>query len=154
MRISYVIITRNRRERLLETLARLEENTPLDRHQWETIVVDNASEDGTVAAVRGAFPGVRTIALTSNEGMPARNHAFAQAHGEFLVSLDDDSYPAPGAIEIALNHLASRPLTAALTARAVLPDGKWEASAFPHVILGGACVLRRSALQKIGGFPA
>jgi N-acetylglucosaminyl-diphospho-decaprenol L-rhamnosyltransferase len=154
MKISYVIITRNRRERLLATLARLEENTPLLQNAWETIVVDNASEDGSVAAVRSAFPDVRTIGLTSNEGMPARNHAFAQARGEFLISLDDDSYPAPGAIEIALKYLASRPLTAALTARAVLPDGKWEASAFPRVILGGACVLRRSAILKVGGFPA
>jgi hypothetical protein len=154
MRISYVIITRNRRERLLETLARLEEHTPLPPHEWETLVVDNASEDGSVAAVHARFPKVRTIALGSNEGMPARNHAFAQARGEFLVSLDDDSYPAPGAINIALQYFSSRPMVAALTARAVLPDGKWEASALPRVMLGGACVLRRSVIENVGGFPS
>jgi N-acetylglucosaminyl-diphospho-decaprenol L-rhamnosyltransferase len=153
MRLSYVIITRNRRQRLLETLRRLEESTPLPPERWETLVVDNASEDGSIAAVTSAFPRVRTIALSANEGMPARNHAFAQARGEFIFSLDDDSYPAPGAVEIALKFLASRPSVAALTARAVLPDDKWEASALPRVILGGACVLRRSVIQKIGGFP-
>jgi GT2 family glycosyltransferase len=154
MKISYVIITRNRRQRLLETLRRLEENTPLPPEQWETLVVDNASEDRTIAAVSSAFPRVRTIALTTNEGMPARNHAFAVARGQYIFSLDDDSYPAPGAVEIALNVLSSRPRTAALTARAVLPDGKWEASALPRVTLGGACVLRTSVIQKIGGFPS
>jgi len=153
MKISYVIITRNRRQRLLETLRQLEQNTPLPPEQWETLVVDNASDDGSIAAVMSSFPRVQIIALSANEGVPARNHAFAQARGQFIFSLDDDSYPAPGAVDIALEHLASRPGVAALTARAVLPDGKWEASAFPRVILGGACVLRTSVIQKIGGFP-
>jgi GT2 family glycosyltransferase len=154
MKISYVIITRNRRQRLLETLRQLQANTPLPVQQWETLVVDNASEDESIAAVASAFPQVRTIALKTNEGMPARNHAFAQARGQYIFSLDDDSYPAAGAVEVALNFLRSRPQTAALTARAVLPDGTWEASALPRVTLGGACVLRRSVIQKIGGFPA
>lgn len=152
MKLSYVIITRNRRKRLLETLRRLEEHTPLPPQQWETLVVDNASDDGSIAAVHSAFPAVRTIALSANEGMPARNHAFAQARGEFIFSLDDDSYPAAGAVDLALKHLASRPLVAALTARAVLPNGKWESSALPRVMLGGACVLRRSIIARVGGF--
>jgi GT2 family glycosyltransferase len=152
MKLTYVIISRNRRQRLLETLGKLIDNTPLEIAQWETIVVDNASEDGSPDAVRERFPRVRQIVRPINEGMPARNHAFAAARGDFLFSLDDDSYPAPGAVQIALDWMKRRPHVAALTGRAVLPAGDWEASAFPAVILGGASVLRRSVIQQIGGF--
>lgn len=152
MKLTYVIISRNRRQRLLETLGKLIDNTPLEIAQWETIVVDNASDDDSPAAVRQQFPQVRLIVLPINEGMPARNHAFAAARGEFLFSLDDDSYPTPGAVQIALDWMKRRSHVAALTGRAVLPSGEWEASAFPAVMLGGASVLRRSVIRQMGGF--
>ena len=154
MKLSYVIITRNRRQRLLQTLQRLIDNTPLHADEWETFVVDNASDDDTIAATKAAFPRVNLIALPANQGMPARNHAFAAARGQYLFSLDDDSYPDENAVRIALAHMAAHPRTAALVARAVLPNGKWEASALPRVMLGGAVVLRRSVIAQIGGFPA
>jgi GT2 family glycosyltransferase len=154
MKLSYVIITRNRRRRLLQTLQRLIDNTPLHADQWETFVVDNASDDDTVAAAKAAFPRVNIIALAANQGMPARNHAFAAARGQYLISLDDDSYPDENAVNIALDYMTARPRTAALVARAVLPNGKWESSALPRVMLGGAVVLRSSVIAQIGGFPA
>ena len=35
MKVSYVIVTHNRRERLLRTLGILRDTTPLPREQWE-----------------------------------------------------------------------------------------------------------------------
>lgn len=154
MRVSYVLITHNRRQRLLETLQRLAENTGLPRDAWEAIVVDNASTDDTGAAIRAAFPQVSVISLPENEGMSARNHAFPVARGRYVVLLDDDSYPAPGAIAAALNYLSRRPRVAAVVARVVLPNGKSEAPAFPFVLLGGASVVRKSVLDEVGGFAA
>ncbi len=152
MRLSYVLITHNRRERLLLTLQRLVENTGLPRESWEALVVDNASRDGTAAAVRRQFPWATVLELTENEGMPARNHAFREAKGRYVVLLDDDSYPAPGAISAGLSFLARRMRVAGLVARVVLPDGRFEAPAFPAVLLGGASILRRSVLDEVGGF--
>ena len=62
MKLSYVIITRNRRDALLNTLAKLEQNTGLSRRSWETIVVDNASDDGSPEAVK-SDPKVQEVYL-------------------------------------------------------------------------------------------
>lgn len=152
MKLSYVIVTRNRREALLQTLARLEADTGLGRHEWEVFVVDNASEDDSIDAVTSQFPQTRIISLSENEGVPARNHAVAPAGGKYLAFLDDDSYPLPGAIPAALAYLSRRPKTAALVARVILPNGEAEAPAMPAITIGGASIIRRSVMEQIGGF--
>lgn len=73
MILSCVIVTRNRRDALLTTLARVREAVPYPRDEWETWVVDNASTDGSVEAVKQAFPEVRIIRTSQNEGVAARN---------------------------------------------------------------------------------
>ena len=75
MKLSYVIVTRNRCQPLLRTLDILERNTGLPRHSWEIIVIDNASEDDTVARVSRLADRVRLIQLDEYEGIPARNRA-------------------------------------------------------------------------------
>ena len=152
MKLTYVLITRNRRERLLKTLRLLEQTTPLAEGAWETLVVDNASDDGTAAAVRRAFPQVGVIALSENEGMPARNHAVARAAGRYVAFLDDDSYPVGDTVPTALRYLAHHARTAALVGQVVLPDGTLEGPAFPRVTLGGASIVRKSVLDAVGGF--
>jgi GT2 family glycosyltransferase len=152
MKLSYVIVTRNRRDTLLRTLGLLEQNTRLPRHQWEVFVVDNASEDGTAEALAHRHREVAVISLPENEGVPARNHALAPATGQFIVFLDDDSYPLDDAIPRSLAYLSRRPKTAALVARVILPDGAAEAPALPAITLGGATVLRRDAVMQVGGF--
>ncbi len=81
MKLSYVIISYNRRDTLLQTLARLKKVTPISRNQWEAWVVDNASTDGSAEAVQQQFPQVHLIRNKKNQGMFARNHAFAPAPG-------------------------------------------------------------------------
>jgi GT2 family glycosyltransferase len=152
MKLTYVIITRNRRDTLLRTLGRLEENTRLPHGSWETIVVDNASDDGTPDAVAQEFPDVRVIRLPENEGMPARNHGFRQARGEYVSMLDDDSYPIGEAVPMSLAYLDGNARTAAVVGQVELPDGGCEAPALPCVLLGGASVVRRSVLAQTGGF--
>ena len=93
MKLSYVIVTYNRRDVLLSTLARLRTATPLARDRWETWVVDNASTDTTADAVALRHPEVQLIRNQRNEGMAGRNRAFAKARGEYVITLDDDSYP-------------------------------------------------------------
>jgi N-acetylglucosaminyl-diphospho-decaprenol L-rhamnosyltransferase len=152
VKLSYVIVTRNRRDTLLRTLSLLEQNTNLPRHQWEVLVVDNASEDGTPQALARHHREVTVIQLDENEGVPARNHALPKASGSFVVFLDDDSYPLDDAIPRSLAYLGRHSKTAALVARVILPDGSAEAPAMPAITLGGASVIRRAVLDQIGGF--
>jgi GT2 family glycosyltransferase len=152
VRLSYVIVTRNRRDNLLKTLGILERTTPLPRHAWEAVVVDNGSEDGSPEAVSRAFRDARVVRLEENEGMPARNHGFAVAAGKYVVLIDDDSYPVGRAIPTSLAYLDRHPDTAAIVARVVLPDGSTEGPAMPSVLLGGASVIRKAVLDRVGGF--
>jgi len=68
----------------------------------EIVVVDNASTDGTAAAVRAAHPDVALLALEENVGGAGGFHAgMAQAHAAghgWLWIMDDDTLPEPGAL--------------------------------------------------------
>jgi GT2 family glycosyltransferase len=153
MRLSYVIISYNRRDRLLETIALLPEVTPLASTDYEIWVVDNASSDGTAMAVQTRFPRVKVIVNAANQGMFARNHAFSRCAGEYVISLDDDSYPADArGVGMALAHMDANPTTGAMVAKVVLPDGSCEGPALPAVIMGGATCFRKSTLDAVGGF--
>lgn len=152
MKLSYIIVTQNRREALLRTLGILEHTTPLPRSQWEIWVVDNASTDGTVAAVRKRFPEAHVLQRSRNEGVGARSHAFGPARGEFLILLDDDSYPIDTAVADSIDYLQRTPRCGAVVGRCLLPDGGFEACALPTVMLSGAVCLRKKVVEKIGGF--
>jgi GT2 family glycosyltransferase len=152
MKLSYVIVTHNRREPLLKTLRHLFSTTPLPSDRWEAWVVDNASTDGTETAVREEFPTVRYVARPTNEGVWARSVAFEPARGEFIVLLDDDSYPIADAVSRSLSYLGAHPTCAAVVGKVVLPDGSEEGCALPTVMLSGAVCIRRSVLLSVGGF--
>ena len=63
----------------------------------ELIVADNASSDGTAAAVEQVAPQARVLRMPSNDGyMPACNAAAAEATGDVLITLDSDTVVAPG----------------------------------------------------------
>ena len=66
-KVSVVILTWNRKDSVLDCLEQLKKLTyPLH----ETIVVDNASSDGSAEAIRKAFPHVTVIENEKNYGAP------------------------------------------------------------------------------------
>jgi hypothetical protein len=152
VKCSYVIVTHNRRQSLLRTLSILHRRQSLPPGSWEVWVVDNASSDGTAECVRQAFPNVKILRRPGNEGVGARSYAFDQARGEYLILLDDDSYPIDDAARRSIAYLDIHPECAAVVGRVVLPDASLEACAFPTVMVSGAVCLRKSVLEKIGGF--
>ena len=152
MKLSYVIVTHNRRDALMRTLRILHTTTPLPSSQWEAWVVDNGSTDGTAVAVREAFPGVKLIARPRNEGVWARSYAFDRAEGRHVMLLDDDSYPVGDAALRSIEYLDANPDCGAVVGRVLLPDGSSEACAFPAVLVSCAVCIRRDVLRKVGGF--
>lgn len=112
-RIVAVVVTHNRRNLLLEALTAVRFQT---RGPDEVVLVDNASTDGTTAAVRERFAGVHVVTLERNTGGAggfAAGVAVALGRGVGLVwMMDDDTVPEPGA------------LAALLAAREGYPDSE------------------------------
>ena len=60
--------------------------------RFETIVVDNASTDGTADIVKRDFPEVILIENKTNKGVAAaRNQAIKQSKGRYILLLDADT---------------------------------------------------------------
>src|SRR6204780_2101244 len=109
-RVIAVVVTYNRRDLLLEALAAVQAQTrPADA----VIVIDNASTDGTAAAVRRQYPTAGVTELASNTGGAggfACGMALALDQSADLVWLmDDDTVPEPGALRALLDARARYP---------------------------------------------
>ncbi len=159
MLVSYVIITHNRRDVLAANLQKLTGTLPARSlqerpkdHDHELIIVDNASSDGTAQAIAETFPEARVIQLDENLGCAARNRGVEAATGDWIVFLDDDSRPRPGAIEMAIPYLQAHPRVAVLGGPVWLPDGRQDWGALPRVPPGCGLMVRRSVFLEAGGF--
>ena len=80
----------NRWEDVNVSLSRINE---IDYSNLETIVVDNGSTDGSPKYIKKYFPWVKLIEAGTNLGIEAYNLGFEAAEGEFILIIDDDSYP-------------------------------------------------------------
>ena len=104
MRTSILILNWNGLDVLAPCLAAIERNTPAD--DYEVIVLDNGSEEAGVEQVVRPFPKVRLIKEAVNHGFSRGNNlAAAQARGQFLVILNNDTVPGPGWLEPLLASL-------------------------------------------------
>jgi len=150
--LSIVLATHNRREILTATLDHLRvlEIPPAER---EIIVIDNASTDGTVAAIAGCAD-VEAIALGRNRGSCAKASGAARARGDVVLFLDDDARPRAGSLERLRRLFASDTRLGAAGFVIQLPGGRQECSALPHVFVGCGVGLRASALRAVGGLDA
>ena len=147
---------------------------------FETIVVDNASTDGSLELLREQFPAVRVVALPRNLGFAGGNNAGArQALGDHLVFLNNDTVVQPGWLA-ALRRMVDAPPGFALTTSRVVymhdhavidsaGDGmlQWgaafkrfhgtrasEAERAGEVfgVCGAACLVTKAAFDELGGF--
>lgn len=153
MRLTIIIVTHNRCQALASTLTKVTHLPDFDSTEDEIIVVDNGSTDGTEAMLQKDWPRVVRLGLSSNQGVSARNHGFAVARGRYVMLIDDDSYPLGRSLSASVHYLDEHEDVAAVVGRVTLPDGRCEASALPTVIINCAVVLRKSVIDKLGGFP-
>jgi GT2 family glycosyltransferase len=167
-RVALVMVTRDRRERTLRTLREIERCTP----GHAVVVVDNASGDGTAAAVREQFPGVQVVALGENLGGGGRTAGARHVDTPYVAFVDDDSWWAPGALQRAADILDAHPRLAVLAARVLVGEEQrldpvcalMARSPLPRAadmpgpsVLGFvACgaVVRRAPFLRAGGFDA
>lgn len=91
-----VILNTNRRDDTLACLDSLEKATYKNN---EIIVLDNHSQDGSVSAIRSAFPNVKIIELCDNRGYAGNNNvgirAALEQGAEWIFVLNEDTILAP-----------------------------------------------------------
>ena len=96
--ISIVIVNRNTRDLLLDCLGSVYLTVP--PRSFEIWLVDNASSDGSVEAVRNFFPEVKCIENKSNLGFAkANNLAVKKSLGRYVALLNTDTVLTPSALE-------------------------------------------------------
>ena len=86
--ITVVIANFNRCADLREALASVRRQ---DYPRVATVVVDNASTDGSQEMLAAEFPEVETVALDENRGMAGYSIGFERAESELLFQMDNDS---------------------------------------------------------------
>lgn len=88
-KVSIIIPNWNRKDDLMECLESINKQSVKD---YEVVVVDNGSTDGSVEILKRQYPFVKIIENKENVGAAqARNQAIKIAKGEYLWFLDSDA---------------------------------------------------------------
>ncbi|UCC63064.1 MAG: glycosyltransferase family 2 protein [Anaerolineae bacterium] len=120
--MSVIVVNHNGRAHLEACLRSLLQ----DGRDYEIVLVDNASTDGSVAYVARAFPQVRLIRNETNQGFGRGNNAGARwARGEYLAFLNPDTIVEPEWLEALVRALEADPQAGLATAKILLlADGE------------------------------
>ena len=117
-RASVIIVNYNGREYLEECLRSLLNK---DRRDYEVILVDNASTDGSAEYVEQVFPEVLVIRNEANQGFAQGNNVGARwAKGEYLAFLNPDTVVEPGWLEALIAALDTDPQAGLATSKILL----------------------------------
>ncbi len=102
--LSIIIVSYNARRHLEDCLESLTSAPPSTPH--DIVVVDNASTDGSVAAVTRRWPGVKVIDQPANVGFAAGNNVGIRAStGALVLLLNNDTIVPAGAIDALVARL-------------------------------------------------
>ena len=127
--LSIVIVNWNALGLLRECLDSIRENPP--PFACETIVVDNASGDGSVPSVAREYPWARLIANPRNLGFAAAcNQGARAASAPLLVFLNPDARVHAGTLAGAASFMSGHPEAGIMGCRTLNRDGSPQATAF------------------------
>lgn len=147
------ILSFNRKDELRNTLTKVFEQ---DYKNIEVIVVDNASGDGSSEMVKKEFPEVQLIQLEKNIGIAGWNEGFKVAKGEYVLVLDDDSYPLQETIRAGVNLIEQEENTGIITYKIFNTFLQRLEENFniekPYSFIGCGAIIKKSLIDKVGGY--
>lgn len=125
--VSILIVSYNTKALTIEAIrSAIDQTRTLD---FEIIVVDNGSHDGSAQAIAENFPGVRLIALDDNLGFAAANNlASAHATGDYILLLNPDTVVLDRAIDRLVDFARANPLGGIWGGRTLFADGSLNAA--------------------------
>jgi GT2 family glycosyltransferase len=131
MDISIVIVNWRTRDSLRECLRSLQRQE--GPFTMESIVVDNASQDGSAKMMTTEFPQIRLVCNKQNRGFAAAcNQGMSIAKGQFILLLNPDTIVPPGTLAKFLAFAKTRPVSAVIGCRVVNPNGSLEHTCFRY----------------------
>lgn len=99
---------------------------------WDAWVVDNASSDDSVAAIRAAHPAVHVIANPTNVGFAAANNqGISACAGRYVLLLNSDTVAAPGSLAALVAFADAHPRAGVVGPRLENPDGSFQTGPTP-----------------------
>jgi GT2 family glycosyltransferase len=147
MELAILIPTYNSARHLRECLTSIDEH--LRGIDYEVCVVDNASDDDTVAIGRSAGPRVHVVANPKNVGFSvAINIGLRQTSARYVMWLNPDAKISGGDVRTLLDHFAANPSAGIIGPKLLNPDGTTQLScrAFPSystALFNGSSILTR-----------
>jgi N-acetylglucosaminyl-diphospho-decaprenol L-rhamnosyltransferase len=131
--LSVVIPTHNTCDLTLACLASLEAQD----ETAEIVVVDDASEDGTAAAVRSGFPHVEVVERERRGGFTvAANQGLERAHGDLLLLLNSDTEIGESGLASLVAAFEASPELGVGGAELIYPGGEpqWRGGGAPTLL--------------------
>src|ERR1700674_4069500 len=120
--LSIIIVNTNTRELVCQCLESVYANAP--KCEFEIIVVDNVSTDGSCEAIGSQYPEVRLIRNSKNMGFSvANNQALEVARGEHLLLLNSDTVVLPKSLDDMVRGMRSDGRIGVVSPRLVYGDG-------------------------------
>lgn len=143
MKLSIVIICWNDWKVIESCLRSIFESTT--KTQFEVIVSDNGSTDGSVERIRVQFPAVRVVENNANLGFAKGNNAgIREASGEYILILNPDTIVHAGSLDRWIEFADHHPEAGAFGCRMLNPDGSYQQSGRPFP------TVRRALIAALG----
>jgi len=163
-KVSIIIPTFNRKGLVCEAIASIYEQT---MQNFELIVVDDGSTDGTREAVQNTYPDVHYLFQKNSGVSSARNLGMKHAAGEWFAFLDADDLWTPQKLEIQLEAMAQHNSLVSYTNEIWYRNGKrvnpkkkhskYSGDIFRYclplcIISASSIVIHRSVIKEVGLF--
>lgn len=131
MDLSVITVTWNSEDLIAEQIRSVKKGTK--DITFEHIIIDNASTDGTVEQIQGAFSEVMVIANEENNGFSAANNqGVKEAEGDFLLFLNPDMRVEPGTLDIVVDWMKKHHNVGIMSPRLVDEHGSLHLDATPR----------------------
>ncbi len=123
--LSIVIVSYNTKDLLVDCLDSLKKVE--NEIQFETIIVDNASSDGSPEMVKNKYKWVKLIQLKDNLGFSKGNNAARKfVKGEYVLFLNSDTIVHKNTLKKSVEYLKTHGDVGSMTCKIVLPDGSLD----------------------------
>ncbi len=148
-KLDIVVVTYNCLEYTLNCLESI--HSTLFDVDYSIIIVDNNSQDNSVAIIKDKYPQIKIIENSDNFGYAKAVNIGARAsNAEYLLISNSDIVYKPGTINTLLTYLEENNTVGVVGAQQVFPNGQWQYSYgdLPGIRLGLKDLFLISTFQR------